>query len=46
MLPGTWAYVSAGAFGRALIVSLYLLFLPILCTLGYLIMIGLHFAFH
>lgn len=24
MLPGTWAYVSAGAFGRAIIVSLYL----------------------
>jgi hypothetical protein len=22
MLPGTWAYVSAGAFGRAIIVSL------------------------
>lgn len=21
MLPGTWAYVSAGAFGRAIIVS-------------------------
>lgn len=21
MLPGTWAYVSAGAFGRAFIVS-------------------------
>lgn len=25
MLPGTWAYVSAGAFGRAIIVSLALL---------------------
>ena len=24
MLPGTWAYVSAGAFGRAIIVSLSL----------------------
>lgn len=23
MLPGTWAYVCAGAFGRAIIVSLY-----------------------
>jgi hypothetical protein len=26
MLPGTWAYVSAGAFGRAIIVSFSLLF--------------------
>jgi hypothetical protein len=24
MLPGTWAYVSAGAFGRAIIVSFYI----------------------
>lgn len=41
MLPGTWAYVSAGAFGRAIIVSFYLVFLPLLCTLGYLVIIGL-----
>jgi hypothetical protein len=26
MLPGTWAYVSAGAFGRAIIVSFKLVF--------------------
>jgi len=25
MLPGTWAYVSAGAFGRAIIVSFFVL---------------------
>ncbi|TKY68076.1 SNARE associated Golgi protein [Spatholobus suberectus] len=30
MLPGTWAYVSAGAFGRAIIVSLYLVFFVLL----------------
>lgn len=23
MLPGTWAYVSAGAFGRAILVSFF-----------------------
>ena len=27
MLPGTWAYVSASAFGRAIIVNLYLVIL-------------------
>jgi len=45
MLPGTWAYVSAGAFGRAIIVSLYLVFLLVRCTLGYLIIIGIFYAF-
>lgn len=30
MLPGTWAYVSAGAFGRAIIVSFQSVILAII----------------
>lgn len=36
MLPGTWAYVSAGAFGRAIIVSLYFFCPKLFCMLDVL----------
>lgn len=36
MLPGSWAYVSAGAFGRAIIVSFNFLFASYLLYFFYL----------
>ena len=36
MLPGTWAYVSAGAVGRAIIVNLHPLKIYIICVLKYI----------